>query len=344
MTKERNRNSVYYFNENQLQKIAFFFAFPVVNWIFLSASLIEIGEMNVNHIFTAGIKTWFFFALSYFIIRLIEKYFSTKLKLRQLWRKLVLYSLVVMAVSILFAPMIEFNTQLPMPRSVVGPRLIILIEVILYLCIVYIINQQMRVFETSLILKETELNRLRAQSNPHFLFNTLNMINAEISQDPQNAKEMVYDLSDLLRKNIRMAQKGHSTLTEELHLVTLYLTLQQKRFKDRLTFEIRETNETKSFRVPALILQPVIENAVKHAVAPYASKAHITVETYPSDESVIIEIRDTGPVFRDKDVVEGDGLRILRQTLDLQYDGSYNMMLESTSSGGLFTLRLPLTN
>lgn len=344
MKKESKIKTPYYFTESQLQKLAFLLVFPLVNWLFMSATLIEIGAMNERIIFTAGIKVWFIFALSYLIIYLTEKNLSTKLKLKQFWRKLALYSLVVIAVSMQFSPMIEFAAQLPSPRSVVGPRLIILIEVILYLCIVYIINQQKHAFEISLILKETELNRLRSQSNPHFLFNTLNMINAEIGNDPKNAKEIVFDLSDLLRKNIRMAQQGYTTLSEELHLVSLYLTLQQKRFKDRLTFEINEATETKSFRVPALILQPVIENTVKHAVAPYASKAHITVETYRSVENVVIEIRDTGPTFRDKDIVEGDGFRILRQTLELRYGDAYYMKLESTPSGGLFTLCLPVAN
>lgn len=344
MKKENKRKSPNYLTESQLQKLAFLLVFPLVNWLFMSAILIEIGAMKERVVFTAGFKVWFVFALSYLIINLTEKYLSTILKLKQFWCKLALYSLVVIVVSMQFSPMIEFAAQLPSSRSVVGPRLIILIEVILYLCIVYIINQQKHAFEISLILKEAELNRLRSQSNPHFLFNTLNLINAEISNNPKNAKEIVFDLSDLLRKNIRMAQQGDTTLSEELHVVSLYLTLQQKRFKDRLTFEINNATETRSFRVPALILQPAIENTVKHAVSPYASKAHITVETYRSVENVVIEIRDTGPVFRDKDIVEGDGFRILRQTLELQYGDTYYMMLESTPSGGLFTLCLPVAN
>jgi len=193
-----------------------------------------------------------------------------------------------------------------------------------------------------LALQETELNMLRSQSNPHFLFNTLNLITSEISADPDNAKEIVFDLADLLRSNIKMVQKRFTTVAEEMKLVNLYLAIQQKRFKDRLSFHIDLDPDTKQLKMPALLLQPVVENTVKYAVAPYAAKAHIAVVTQVKQNKLYICFKDTGPAFDDTQIIEGNGFRILRETLALHYRDDYKLELRSTADGGELKLRLPI--
>jgi len=201
--------------------------------------------------------------------------------------------------------------------------------------------QQKRSFEIAANLKEAELGVLRAQSNPHFLFNTLNLIASEISRDAENAKNIVFDLADLLRSNLKMAQQSGVTLSAELRLVSLYLTLQQQRFRDRLTFNVDVEPGTEGLAVPALLLQPVIENTVKWAVAPFAAAAHIELRAHRRDDVLDIEICDTGPVFDDASVVEGNGFRILRQTLELHYPGQWDVALTSTPDGRRMRIRFP---
>jgi len=90
MKKEAKRKTPYYLVESQLQKLSFLFVFPIVNWLFMSSTIFEMGEINENVIISAGIKIWLIFAISYLIIHLTEKHLSAILKLKQFWRKLAL--------------------------------------------------------------------------------------------------------------------------------------------------------------------------------------------------------------------------------------------------------------
>jgi LytS/YehU family sensor histidine kinase len=182
---------------------------------------------------------------------------------------------------------------------------------------------------------------LKSQSNPHFLFNTLNLITAEISTDPNRARETVFDLADLLRSSIKLAEERLVSVTEEMHLVSLYLNLQQRRFRDRLTFSIEIDPRTAELQIPSLLLQPVVENTIKWAVAPYADPASIEIATRLCGGRLSIVVKDSGPAFDEDKIVEGNGFRILRRTLDLQYQANYQLSLSSTADGGVFSLDLP---
>lgn len=330
------------FNREHLKRWVFILLLPLVNFIFCIAIMFDLGIPIQENAGAAALKLWLVFGLSYLVTSLVEAHFTQVLGLGTFWRQWLLYLAVIAVIASQFSPLLEFPSDLSFPDSMLGARIILLMEITLYLIIVRILNQQQRAFKTEVTLRETELNMLRSQSNPHFLFNTLNLINAEISNDPNNAKEIVFDLSDLLRKNIKMAQQTLTTVSDELKLVSLYLTLQQKRFKDRLTFEVKQASDTKGVKVPSLLLQPVIENTVKYGVAPYATKAHISVETNIKNDRLQILIKDTGAPFDDIQIEEGNGLRILCQTLELHYPDGYKMDLKSTSSGGEFSLLLPI--
>ena len=330
-------------NRKQLQKLVFLIIWPMTNLLFISAVLYDVEKFNIQTIGNIAIRVWVIFGLAFLVFQLLEKYLPRVIRKDCFICQLALHILIIVGIASFLAPVSIPSDRFPTMPSLVVPRFfIITLEITLYLIVLRTLDQQTNAFSTMLVLKEAELNVLRSQSNPHFLFNTLNLINSEISDDPDNAKEIVYDLADLLRKYLKMAQQSFTTVSEELKLVNLYLTLQQKRFKNRLSFDIEVAPETHRLPIPALLLQPVVENTIKYAVAPYAAKAHVKVETNLTDKNLVVVFKDTGPAFDDTAIEEGDGFRILRKTLDLHYANNYQLSLKSTETGGEFKVCIPV--
>jgi LytS/YehU family sensor histidine kinase len=258
---------------------------------------------------------------------------------------LLLHIGVIVGVGIINTPSFPFDPSTVQARVLestpIVPRFIVILEIAVYLAVRRMLIQNSKSYASALALRESELAVVRSQGNPHFMFNTLNLINAEISDDPENAKEILFDLADLLRKSLRLSQHTFTTVSEEAELAGLYLTLQKKRFKRRLTFDIDIDEAVRDMQCPALLLQPVIENAVKHAVAPYAAPAHIYLQATLRDHCLALIVKDTGPPFDESKVADGNGMRIVRKTLDLHYAGHYEMQLTSRESGGEFSIRIP---
>ncbi len=326
----------------RLQLIVFLIIWPGINLLLVSTILHDFGFLRLETLGTAALRLWLVSVPSLVAIRLMERRFPSVLHQDNFLRYGLLHIVVIVAVGALTAGLVELPPEIPRPTNLIVPRVVVTLEIVLYLSVLRILRLQERSYEAAARAREAELNVLRSQSNPHFLFNTLNLITAEIASDPQNAREIVFDLSDLLRSNIKMAQQSLTTLAEEMNLVSLYLKLQQQRFKNRLTFDIALAPETSRVRVPSLLLQPVVENTIKWAVTPYASEAHIHIETKLEAQRLSIVFRDTGPPFDETQITEGNGLRILRKTLELHYPQDFEMCLRSTPEGGLFSLCLPV--
>lgn len=331
-------------NLRGLQALVFLVIWPVGNLLLVSAVLLDFGLLRFDLVGLAALRVWLIFGSSLLVIRFLEWRFPTALDADRSFPYGLIHIAVVLAFGALTGTVFDPSFQLPRPGALIGPRVVVALEIAVYITIVRILRLQRRSFEITARARDAELNVLRAQSNPHFLFNTLNLVTAEIPSDPTNAREIVFDLSDLLRSSIKMAQQNLSTLAEEMNLARLYLGLQQKRFRDRLTYEVELGPRTSRIKVPSLLLQPVVENTIKWAVAPYASKAHIRVETALVDENLSIFVKDTGPPFDETQIVEGDGFRILRETLELYYRRGFKVKLRSTAVGGVFSLLLPLSH
>lgn len=334
-------NYPYKFNHKKFQKRVFLLVWPLFNLLLISAVQIDLGRFAPRAIILVAINLWLTFGLSFLVLQWLEKQFSNKVFINGFLAKFFLYIITIIGIRFLLTYIFGNSVSLGLSQTLTSPRVVLILEVLTYLAFFHLLVQKEYSLATELALRETELNRLRSQSNPHFLFNTLNLINAEISNDPDNAKEIVFDLADLLRRNIKNAQQSFTTVEEEFALTNLYLSLQQKRFKDRLSFSIELMPETKELIIPSLLLQPAIENTVKHAVAPFASKAHIKLTASLLDNQLAIVIKDTGKPFDHTQLKEGNGFRILRKTLALCYQDNYQLQLTSSSSGGVFTLNLP---
>jgi signal transduction histidine kinase len=182
-------------------------------------------------------------------------------------------------------------------------------------------------------LSRAQLRALRAHLQPHFLFNTLNTVVSLVRRDPDGAEEMIGDLGDLLRASLVHEQTHEVTLREELALLEPYLRIHQVRFGPRLRVEQRIDASLLDARVPPMLLQPLVENAIRHGVgaSPQAGQVQIVAERV--DDGLRLRVADDGPGFAPA-WREGVGLGSTRARLHHQYAGAARIDTAAAAGGG----------
>lgn len=194
-------------------------------------------------------------------------------------------------------------------------------------------------------LAEAQLQNLRLQLEPHFLFNALNAISAAIYEDPRVADEMVGRLSELLRQLLKSERSQLVPLERELTLLQLYVRIMEARFEHRLHFSVDIPEDVRRASVPQFILQPLVENAIRHGMDPVTFMAKIEVSARIEADRLLLTVKDNGPGL-DSTVPlrEGIGLRNTRERLSRLYRDRQRFSLENANGGGaLATLLLPYT-
>jgi signal transduction histidine kinase len=144
-------------------------------------------------------------------------------------------------------------------------------------------------------LAQAELRALRAQIHPHFLFNTLNTIAALVRENPAEAEETITRLADVFRYALRASEQEHARLGDELEFVRAYLDIEHTRFGDRLRVVERIAPGLESYAVPSLLLQPLVENAVRYAASARPEGATITIAAARPGDALVLEVEDDGP-------------------------------------------------
>jgi LytS/YehU family sensor histidine kinase len=188
-------------------------------------------------------------------------------------------------------------------------------------------------------LTEARLQALKMQLQPHFLFNTLNAISALVPAEAQPARRMIARLGDLLRIALEHEETQEVTLREELAFLEPYLEIEQARLQDRLTVTMEIAPETLDARVPHLLLQPLVENAVRHGIAPRIEPGSVKISaTRAADRRFLhLEVRDDGPgVERDNQARNRKpvGLANVQSRLEQLYGGEHQFALENHPAGG----------
>src|SRR5262245_62035630 len=198
-----------------------------------------------------------------------------------------------------------------------------------------------RVLQTEVTAREAELRALRAQLNPHFLFNSLNSINALVGSDPEGARRMCEGLGDFLRRTLALGARDEVTLGEELALVERYLGIEQVRFGERLRVERAVDPDAGSCQVPPLLLQPLVENAIKHGIQDCVDGGAIRIEA--RREGDILRVVVENPVDADAPVRRGEGVGLENVRRRLEVFGARDAQLHSARKGDRFrvTLMLP---
>jgi hypothetical protein len=182
---------------------------------------------------------------------------------------------------------------------------------------------------------------LRMQLQPHFLFNTLNSISALVHSNPEGADEMISRLGDFLRTTLDAPHDQLVTLRRELAFIQDYLAIEQIRFQDRLRVETVIPADLMELRLPSFILQPLVENALKHGLADRPQGGKVTLRARSESGYLVLEIQDDGEGYVPGP--EGVGLANVRSRLGLLYKGMYQLdILGAPGRGTLVVLRLPL--
>src|SRR5437773_8518517 len=187
-------------------------------------------------------------------------------------------------------------------------------------------------------LAKAQLRALKMQLHPHFLFNTLHSISSLVLEDPPKANSMIARLGDFLRLTVENSEQQLVTLKEETEFLRCYLEIEQVRFGDRLTLAFELEPQTLPAQVPHLILQPVVENAIQHAIAPRATRGHIKIEAKRLNSLLRLEVRDNGPgIISNSDLfgAEGVGLSNVRARLHQIYGSEFRFELMNARDGGL---------
>ena len=187
-------------------------------------------------------------------------------------------------------------------------------------------------------LAEARLRTLQSQLNPHFLFNTFNTISAFTETDPKTARRMMARLGALLRSSLDHAGRQEVTLAEELRFLEDYLTIERLRFEDRLTVDVRVEDGAREALVPSFVLQPLVENAIRHGTGALLRPGHVDVCARRMDARLRIEIEDDGIGLPEGWRMEdhaGIGLSNIARRLEELYRSEHSFVLCARTGGGV---------
>lgn len=201
---------------------------------------------------------------------------------------------------------------------------------------------QARALNAQVLARDAELKALRAQVNPHFLFNCLHSVSALTSSDPAKAREMCILLADFLRTTLRLGGKETITLEEELALVRSYLAIEKVRFGARVQMEEEVSKNAMPLPLPPLLLQPLVENAIRHGIANLPEGGVIKLSAECKDDGVSILVENSFDPDSPSSLKTGLGLDNIRQRLAARYGNEANIAVLMEGNSFLVKLRLPM--
>jgi two-component sensor histidine kinase len=218
-------------------------------------------------------------------------------------------------------------------------------DVIVYWTIVAVVllwDHRVRASQLEARLANARLDNLRLQLQPHFLFNALNTISSVMYEDPRRADAMISQLSELLRSTLQDSDAQEVPLEHEVRTLELYLDIMRRRFEENLKVEIRVAPELQKALVPQLLLQPLVENSIRHGIDPASNAVSVTVTAEREGEDIRLEVRDSGRGMPEPPVRRGKGLTNTAERLHQLYGPRHRLELRNCEGGGLLvTVAVP---
>ncbi|MGY0615105.1 sensor histidine kinase [Vibrio sp. FJH11] len=189
--------------------------------------------------------------------------------------------------------------------------------------------------ERALVL--SQLKQMQSQIEPHFLFNTLANISALMSQDVDKAKQMLEQLTALLRATLKNSREARTTIENEIALIDAYLAIQQIRLGDRLSYSIEVEDGLGQIELPPMMLQPLVENAIIHGIEPKREGGEVNLRIKCEHQLLQVEVRDTGVGLNhvSQHCGSGIGLNNLKQRVDALYSGKGLVLISEPVEGGV---------
>lgn len=206
---------------------------------------------------------------------------------------------------------------------------------------------QLRTLQLEAQLSHAQLQALKMQLHPHFLFNTLHSISALLNKDVESARKMITRLGDFLRLTLENSGSQEVTLQQEMEFLRCYLEIERIRFQNRLVTRIDVSPQSLEAKVPNLILQPIVENAIRHGIAPRSTTGLLEIEAKRVNGTLRIQVRDNGPGLpkhptSDNLIKKGLGLANTETRLERLYGADHFFDLSNGPAGGLIvTLEIP---
>ncbi len=221
--------------------------------------------------------------------------------------------------------------------------IIYLIWLLIYLLFQVVEKQRSKVIEElklTALQNEIELNNLRSQLNPHFMFNSMNSIRALIDENPFSAKTAVTKLSTILRNSLLFSKRNLISLKEEIELVNDYLFLEKIRFEERLSFSISINDDVNDFLFPPLMLQTVVENAVKHGISKLPKGGEILISISKEDVNLFLKISNSGQLEKNENNT-GIGLLNTKKRLRILYGEDAKFNIFQIDEKVICTIKIP---
>lgn len=225
----------------------------------------------------------------------------------------------------------------PQPLNIVALYAVTLFAVAIPLKIWNSARTEKKLEEQERLLVEARLAALTSQINPHFLFNTLNSVSSLIRTDPNQARVMVVKLSKVLRRLLRK-HENFSALRDELNFIEDYLSIEVVRFGDKLRFEKDAAEDTLDMLVPSMLLQPLVENSIKHGLSNKVQGGTIRIRTHRSESKLHLLVEDDGVGIPEAKLAtlleQGIGVSNVNERLKVLFGNQYRMWIDSQPDGG----------
>jgi len=193
------------------------------------------------------------------------------------------------------------------------------------------------------LVKESELNLLKSQINPHFLFNSLNSISSLIISNPEEAQEMIHRLSDFIRYSLKHRENEHVSLKEEIGRMKDYLAIEKVRFGEKLLYRIDASAECYKLEVPTMILQPLIENAIRHGVYESLVPVEIEFSCVLDDGFLCLQIKNDFDPNHPARKGTGVGLQNVSERIRLGYDSKGSIIWRVDNNKFIVNLNIPIS-
>ena len=185
-------------------------------------------------------------------------------------------------------------------------------------------EKELEVTKLMALKTKAELDALHSKINPHFLYNALNSIADLAITDGKKARKMTVALADLFRYSINYSDHNYSTIKEEVEMAEVYLQIEKIRFEDQLNYSVKVTENLNHYLVPRFVLQPIVENAVKHGLKATGKMTEINIEVTNGDNGLKLIVTDNGPPFPEE-LSPGYGVKSMYDKLDLLFPGAYEV-------------------
>lgn len=327
-----NKTTVYW-----ICQIFGWFAFVFINAVFIGinnkASLN--GYLSLVLLFILGLS------FSHLYRNLIIRYRWLSVKTIALIPRFLLSSIflgvITYAIGNIFNLIISFE-KIQFNKSDIAGALnlsfIYLVWSLIYFLVNFIENyrkEEIKNLRYEASMNEIELNNLKSQLNPHFMFNAMNSIRALIDENPEKAKQALTQFSNILRNALKMGKTKLVSFAQELQLVKDYLAVESIRYEERLYVNFEIDDFSNEFEVPPMMLQTLVENAIKHGISTYAKGGFIHIKSIKENENLRIEITNTGILEKNNGTsTTGYGINNTKQRLHLIFGDSAKFSIEQT--------------